>query len=213
MDDGGAYRLHRWSFPSAGTRFDLVDLGMTGPLDTPLRESRGSLLFNAGFFTDDGRPDGLSLAHGREESPLRRELSGGVLSVTRGIAHLHESETFALPSGTDFAVQCRPRLVVDGRVNIRTDDGRRADRTALCVRDRGAALELYVARTDHPTGMGGPTLFTLATELLRRGCEQALNLDGGPSTGVAWRQSETEVRLLRPRGPVRQGIRVTLPNR
>ena len=162
---------------------------------------------------DDGRPDGLSLAHGREESPLRRDLSGGVLSVARGMARLHESETFSPPPGTEFAVQCRPRLVVDGRVNIRSDDGRRADRTVLCVRDGGATLELYVARTDHPTGMGGPTLFVLATELLRRGCEQALNLDGGPSTGVAWRQSETEVRLLRPRGPVRQAIRVTLHGR
>lgn len=183
---------------------------MTGPLDTPLRESQGSLLFNAGFFTDDGRPDGLSMARGREHSPLRRELSGGVLTIARGVARLWESETFTMPEATEFAVQCRPRLVVDGRVNIRSDDGRRADRTALCVRDGGATVELYVARTDHPSGMGGPTLFVLATELLRRGCESALNLDGGPSTGVSWRQSETEVRVLRPRGPVRQGIRVTL---
>lgn len=210
LGDGGTYRLHRWSFPLRGTRLDLVDLGMTGPLDAPLRDSAGSLLFNAGFFTADGRPDGLSMARGREESPLRRELSGGVLTIGPGGAQLHASETFELPGGTRFAVQCRPRLVVDGQVNIRRDDGRRADRTALCIRDDGARLDLYIARTDHPTGMGGPTLFALAGELQRRGCRSALNLDGGPSTGVAWRQSQTELRVLRPRGPVRQGVLVTI---
>jgi len=51
----------------------------------------------------------------------------------------------------------------------------------------------------------GPSLFALAGYLARAGCESALNLDGGPSTGVAWRE-DGGVRLLPPRAPVRHAV-------
>ena len=71
-------------------------------------------------------------------------ISGGVLTVGPTGAALHETESFVLPPHVRFAVQCRPRLVVDGRVNIRSDDGRRAYCTALCIRESGARLDLFV---------------------------------------------------------------------
>ncbi|MEM1418286.1 MAG: phosphodiester glycosidase family protein, partial [Myxococcota bacterium] len=48
---------------------------------------------------------------------------------------------------------------------------------------------------------GGPTLLELARELAAAGCEQALNLDGGPSTGLV-----TATRTDLPRGPVRHVV-------
>ena len=51
----------------------------------------------------------------------------------------------------------------------------------------------------------GPTLFELATSLAGDGCEEALNLDGGPSTG--WASDIDGVRAFRsPRAPVRNGV-------
>ena len=94
-------------------------------------------------------------------------------------------------------------------MNIRSDDGNRADRTALCLRDGGRTLDVVVARTNDAAGRDGPTLYRFARALARRGCQQALNLDGGPSTGVAWRDGE-QVRFLPPRSPVRHAVAIWL---
>ena len=56
----------------------------------------------------------------------------------------------------------------------------------------------------------GPTLALLADMLVSRGCEGALNLDGGPSTGVARRQGG-EVHVVAPRGPLRHAVAVWVP--
>ena len=121
-------------------------------------------------------------------------MSGGVLWIKDGVAHLTATEEYR-PDPVDFAVQCKPRLVVGSRVNIRSDDGRRAPRTALCLRKAGASIEADVALGDGDDG--GPTLMELATELADASCEEALNLDGGPSTGWASRWGRTD-RLLSP---------------
>jgi hypothetical protein len=43
-----------------------------------------------------------------------------------------------------------------------------------------------------------------------RGCQHALNLDGGPSTGVAWREPDG-THALAPRGPLRHAIAIWVP--
>jgi len=207
LGDGTSYRMYAWSFPLRDAELDVVDLAFTTPMEGALAAAGASLVFNAGFFGVDGAAQGLAIARGRTISALSPPLGGGVLSTRARRASLHEAETFQLPSGTDFAIQCRPRLVVDGRANVRRDDGKRADRTALCIRDHGERLEMLIARTEDPTGMSGPTLHAFARTLERRGCEAALNLDGGPSTGAAWRDRGA-VRVLDPRGPVRLAISV-----
>jgi hypothetical protein len=97
----------------------------------------------------------------------------------------------ALPPKLEFAVQCGPRLIErDGSVGIHRNDEKRAARTAACVRDGGQRLDLIIAFTPEQPG-DGPTLFELARRLSMplaagdpSGCEAALNLDGGPSTGM-----------------------------
>jgi hypothetical protein len=204
-----AYRLHAFRVPLARTRLDIVDTGMNRGLEAVLRDSGATLVVNGGFFGVRGEPEGLAVSGGRVLSPLLARIGGGVLTERAGIARLFAAETPPAPDDADFAVQCRPRLVVENTVTIRSDAGRHADRTALCVRDGGAVLEVIVARSDDDDGRDGPTLFTLARLLAARGCEQALNLDGGPSTGAAWRDPRG-VRVLPPRGPVRHAVVFTL---
>jgi len=206
LPESGTYRLHRWTFALASLRIEVADLGFTQTLDAALRQKRAVLAVNAGFFDMAGEPEGLVVVRGRTLSRLAPRLGGGVMTIDEaGRPSLHAAEEFVLAPGTDFAVQCRPRLIVNGQVNIRSDDGKRADRTALCLRDGGSSLQVIVARTDHPNGGGGPTLRAFAERLLHHGCEDALNLDGGPSTGAAFWQ-DGEVRMLPPRGPVRQAL-------
>jgi uncharacterized protein YigE (DUF2233 family) len=202
------FRLLVFALPLAGARFQVVDLGMTRDLERVLRQTGVSLVFNGGFFDPAQRPEGLVVSAGTVLSPHSDALGGGVVTVSGGHAALFPAEGFVTPPGTDFALQARPRLVVDGGSNLSRDDGRAAERTALCVREQGRVLEIVVARGE--VAGKGPTLSLLADMLASRGCEGALNLDGGPSTGAAWRQGG-EVRVLAPRGPLRHAVAVGVP--
>jgi hypothetical protein len=201
-----AWVTHRWTFALGEVALTIEDARMSTRLDEVLERASAELVVNAGFFDPEGKPVGLSVSGGRVLSPPSRTMSGGVLSVEGGVGSLAPTEGFELPSPIpDFAVQCRPRLVVDRIVNIRSDDGVRAERTALCLRDAGSTLDVVLSRP--ALGAPAPTLFELATSLAAFGCDQALNLDGGPSTGAAVRGS-SGVELVAPRAGVRQAVAV-----
>ena len=124
--------MYRWRLELKRVALGLAPVDEAGSLAKVLAEREAGLVFNAGFFGLDGEPVGLSAAGGRVWSRHRPGLSGGVLTVRDGRATLHKAETFAHEgSAVDFALQCRPRLVVKGRVNIGHDDGKRADRADL----------------------------------------------------------------------------------
>jgi uncharacterized protein YigE (DUF2233 family) len=201
------YTLHRFRFDLATTRLDFTDLAFERPLESALEESNAALVVNGGYWDRENRPEGLAIARDHHVSDFSASLGGGVLVVDQGHATIldAEAEGFEPPSGVDFAVQCMPRLVVDGAVNIRRDDGRRADRTALCIRDGGRTLDVVLAKTEEPTGHGGPSLYAFAEKLVEDGCEQALNLDGGGSTGAAYFRAGA-VERVPPRTPLRLAI-------
>ncbi len=180
---------------------------MSTELDGVLARTEAKLVVNGGFFDPRGNPIGLAVSDGKVLSTFSPGMSGGVLWIREGVAHLTATEEYR--SGpVDFAIQCRPRLVVGSRVNIRSDDGRRAPRTAVCVRSSGQSLEFDMAGEggDDP----GPTLKELASELADLGCEEALNLDGGPSTGWASRE-DGGVAFDPPLAPVRHAVVVRSP--
>ncbi len=211
-DDGGSlvedahrYDVKRWSFPLDQYELSIEDVGMSTALEPVLRRTNGELAVNAGFFDRDGKALGLAISNGAKLAPLAKSLSGGVLTIDPEGAKLFASETLTLPEGVRFAIQCRPRLVVDGAPNVKRDDGKRSERTALCIRDEGKTIDVFVVRQEGSAVEAGPSLYALGQFLARRGCEGALNLDGGPSTGVAWKEGE-EVKREGPRGPVRHAI-------
>jgi uncharacterized protein YigE (DUF2233 family) len=144
---------------------------------------------NGAFFDPQLEASGL-LVSGRVV--LARERSGGgsgVLAIAQRRARLLRRGA-RLPAQTDFAVQCGPRLIEpDGSVGIRSDDGQRAARTAACIRNGGQELDIIVVTSKgRPGGAGLLQLARWLSEPLApgepSGCEAALNLDGGPSTGI-----------------------------
>jgi hypothetical protein len=128
---------------------------------------------------------------GKQLSPMREALNGGVLTLHEGRASISASRGYSLPQNALLALQCRPRLVVDRGVVQGLNATTQAARTTACVRDGGTTLDMYV--TD-PEGQG-TTLDAMARWLLGEGCDQALNLDGGPSTAAAFHERGEVVRL------------------
>jgi uncharacterized protein YigE (DUF2233 family) len=186
------------SFPVSSVELSIEDVHMSTRLDDVLRDRSVDLAVNGGFFDERGEPIGLAVSEGKPLGRFAPGMSGGVFWIRGEDAHITATEEYRQPD-VDFAVQCRPRLVVSSRVNIRSDDGKRASRTAICLRDGGKTIELALARGAH--GDAGPTLLELAEELLATGCEDALNLDGGPSTGWAARSF-----VSLPAAPVRHAL-------
>lgn len=210
VEDARRYAVMTWSF--ALDRYDLriEDANMTTALDSVLTKSGAELVVNGGFFDPDGKGVGLAMSEGAILSKLKTSLSGGVMTSDGSRARLFATEGFSLVDGgadaetPTFAIQCRPRLVVESAANVKSDDGKRAERTALCLREDGRRVDVIIVRRSDDGESPGPSLFALAKHLASDGCEAALNLDGGPSTGVAWRDKATgAVTLIAPRGPVR----------
>lgn len=145
---------------------------------------------NGAYFEPDFAPSGLLLSNGVTLGRIAPRGGSGVLTLRRGLASVEASDGFPEDFAGELAVQCGPRLVEEGGiVGIHRDDGRRFARTAACVRDRGRTLDLVLTwNLDAP--LRGPGLQWLARRLAGpsptgdpTGCERALNLDGGPSTG------------------------------
>jgi hypothetical protein len=204
VEDARRYAVRTWPFAVARYDVHIEDAEMTTALDAVLERSGGELAVNGGFFDPAGKPLGLAVSEGAVLSRLAKAMSGGVVTWDGERARLWESESFTMPEGTRFAIQCKPRLVVGGAPNVRSDDGQRSERTALCLRDGGKSVDVVIVHGEAGEA-GGPSLFALGRFLARRGCDDALNLDGGPSTGIAWRE-DGHVNQLAPRRGVRHAV-------
>lgn len=202
--DGERFALHRWTVPVEGASFSLED-AQRG-VDAPLARADGAVLaVNAGFFHADWTIDGLAIDRGRVLSPVRETLGGAVFHVASGRARIDALDRLHLSeAATEVAIQCMPRLVDAGAAAFTRETGRRANRTALCVRDRGRTLELWLVRAKPPGEQ--PTLRQLAAIMAGARCEDALNLDGGPSSGAAWRERDGTVASLPPRSKILQAL-------
>jgi hypothetical protein len=189
---GAELRMHRFRIALARVRIEIAQLGFQTPLAAALGDA--DLIVNGGYFAGQGserRVQGLVYAGGRELAPLDLPLGGGVLVVQRGRGRLEAAGAARSFDGAELALQCNPRLIVAGERMAGLNDRARAARTALCLRDGGATLDAYL--TDPRSAQ--PTLRELADQLLARGCRDALNLDGGPSTAAAFRQADGVVRI------------------
>ena len=148
-------------------------------VDAMARGASAKVAVNAGFFDEGGRPLGLRVSEGVVKNKLRKA-DWGVFFVRDGtIRQVHTSEADA-SRGADFAIQCGPRLVQDGKpFHLKTGRHRRT------IIGSDPSGRVYLAVT-----LGFVDLNDLAQALARPvaqgglGLRYALNLDGGPSTAM-----------------------------
>ncbi|MEO1231341.1 MAG: phosphodiester glycosidase family protein [Myxococcota bacterium] len=156
------------------------------------------LVANAGYFTEQHRPTGLLVNRGQvlhRFVPEAGSAGSGVLTVQGTEVRLFERDAVdpKIIERADVAVQAGPRIIEpDGSPGIRGDDGMRANRTVLGRDGRGRLALVVVYAPEAGLGVG-PTLFELQQLLGPAGLgsvraelslDAALNLDGGPSTGL-----------------------------
>lgn len=162
---------------------------------------KAGLVMNAGYFTPEYRPTGLLVSNGKVLSPFVSTggpAGSGVLLVEAGKVQLLRREDVGTRrfDGADVAIQAGPRLLEpDGARGIRSDDGQHANRSFIGADERGWLVLGVVHRGDSGLG-GGPSLFELQRVLLQLKPHApavvfALNLDGGPSTGLHLRAKTT----------------------
>jgi|LSQX01.3.fsa_nt_gb uncharacterized protein YigE (DUF2233 family) len=177
-DAGGRATLHVLRVDPRRYRIRLVTAGEGATATAQeMAERHGAVAaINGGFFDERFRPLGLRVTRGRELRPLR-QADWGVFLIRAGKAAIVHTRDYR-PHGVEEALQCGPRLVVNGRVTrLKRQSARRAclgiDRQGrvLMVVTEGADLDATrLARVLRaPEAEGG-----LA-------CRDALNLDGGPS--------------------------------
>ena len=153
---------------------------------------------NAGYFTREFKPTGLLINDGKVLHPFIKKAGGagsGVLVAKNGRVRLLERDEVK-PNNlktADLAIQAGPRVIEpDGSPGIHGDDGNRANRTVIGYDGQGRLALAIIYSSD--AGMGtGLTLFELQTVLghpqlanmePNLSFRAALNLDGGPSTGL-----------------------------
>ncbi len=183
-----------------------IELAKGGAPLARLLPPGGLAVVNGGYFEADFRPSTWLKNGGVELAPKSDTSKGGVLAV--GAAGVYLGPFAGLGFEPELALQSFPLVVEpDGRPGIHSDDGRRAARTVVCL--VGGSLHFIVIAA--PRG-DGPTLFESAA-LMREapprgfGCHVALNLDGGPSTGV-WFGSQVAAKQRAPFSPVGYAIAI-----
>jgi hypothetical protein len=173
--DGLPFSKIEW--PGTGARLRILDNPRKRPL-AELADRAGALAaWNGGFYEPDFSPSGLLVERGRTLSPLTERGGSGVwVQHGRRAAIVPRGRYHGTPA-PDLAVQCGPILLERGGVmGISSDRPPTAARAAICVSTRRAP-SLYVT-------WERITLHRLARILKAQHCDTALNLDGGPSTGL-----------------------------
>lgn len=150
--------------------------GQTATVREMAERSGAVAAINGGFFDERFRPLGLRVSRGRQLHPLRRA-NWGVFLIRSGKAAIVHTRDYR-PAGVTEALQCGPRLVVNGQpTQLKPQSARRA-----CIAiDRQGRILLAVS---HGADVDATRLARLLCTPEARGglgCRDALNLDGGPS--------------------------------
>jgi uncharacterized protein YigE (DUF2233 family) len=181
----GVEHLHFADADGEVFRFDLqlFDVGVVVPgaarpmTAAQVRQQRKAVLaINGGFFDTDGRSLGLRIAGGKTIIGLRPRVDWGILLVRPGQAAIVHSRDYVPAPEISAAVQVGPRVVIAGQVpRLKPQSSRR---TAVAVDRSGRYLTVLATRARISAE-------ALGAALARLGCEQALLLDGGPSTQLS----------------------------
>ena len=162
---------------------------------------------NAGFFTEAWKPTGFLKSKTNKIAPFISKggpAGSGVFLLQKGRAIMIERDKAkpeALKHAT-FGIQAGPRVIENGGgPGIRSDDGKRRNRTLIGADQRG---RLVIACMISDDGWDdGVSLFEIQKLLGQSGIgasghedlrlQFALNLDGGPSTGFHLRHGRHRV--------------------
>ena len=188
---------------TAGHRVAFVDLrqAQSPPLRDVLSGHPSGAVVNGGYFDAHGDPVGLMRVSGIEATPVTSKplLSGVLIGGPGGPPRLVDRTSPEARLARNGR-QCGPFLV--GPHDTTGDRGLVAERTAVAFTgSRVALLTTTPATLDEVADV----LVAGGAALGIPGVERAMNLDGGPSTGMAYRTADGVVGI-EPRGRIVDAI-------
>ena len=143
-------------------------------------ETGALLLVNGGFFTEEMVATGRMVVDG-VASGVSYAGFGGMLAIGDGFVEVRSlvERPYDPHESLQYALQAFPMLVQNGEVGFPDETGRRARRTVVAMDVNGRLLFIVASQ-------GRFTLHELSKYLVESNLEldMALNLDGGPSTGL-----------------------------
>lgn len=154
--------------------------GQPKPLATWQAESGALITMNGGFFTEAYLATGLIVIDGQASGSSYVGFGGMVTMGEDGVEVRSLVERPYAPAETfDYALQSFPMLVLNGEPAYQNEDFDTARRTVIGVDGDGRVLLIFAS-------WGGLTLAELSSYLASAdlGLVNALNLDGGTSTGL-----------------------------
>lgn len=193
LENGLETRLVRWrgvkvrAFRAAPSRVEVAG-GATLDARDWLRKTRARVAVNGGYFDEHGKPLGLRVSNQIRTSPLRRA-DWGVFWIAQGVAHISHTRDFDARQSVAQAMQCGPRLVVNGKATDLKPQW--SQRTGVGVDERGRVV---LAVSDGPLALSDWAQVFASPRALN--CRDALNLDGGPSTQIAYSTLKFKGKLL-----------------
>lgn len=135
-------------------------------------------VINGGYFNDKSQPLGLRIADGKRTNAIYAKANWGVFYIRDGNAHIAHTRDYKPSPNTKQAMQCGPRLVVNGKTtDLKPQWGRRSGvgidargRVILAVCDGALSFDDWANLWADPNGLN---------------CRDALNMDGGGSTQMS----------------------------
>lgn len=141
---------------------------------------RAAGAINGGYFDKDGTPLGLLIHQGQTIRSLR-PVDWGIFLIRGGKAEIRHTRD-GVPAGTEEAIQCGPRLVIEG--DIPGFYPEISARSGIGIDPEGRVVLAA-------TSQGELSLRQFALALKTFGCVNAMNLDGGPSTQLFIKAGKT----------------------
>jgi len=159
----------------------LYDRANPGQVSEWFTRARPLLAVNAGYFTEDNQATGLIVSDGRRSGQSYAGF-GGMFAVRADRVEVRwlVAKPYSPSEPLLQVVQAFPMLVHSGgKAGISEDDGQLARRTVIGQDRKGRIV--FVVSPDAFFTLKNLAAFLAASDL---GLDTALNLDGGPSSGL-----------------------------
>jgi len=180
--DGHAVRIQGVFFREKQARFAVVDNAAGQSLGEAMAAHGALAGTNGAYFHPDATPVGLMVAGGKTIHEFERaRLLSGVFVVTKGRPRIVRSSKYTAAAGNSDALQAGPFLVEDGRVIAGLNATRAARRTVLATDGAGGWALLFLSSV---TLADAGRILVAAAVWPDFRIDQALNLDGGSSSGL-----------------------------
>ena len=137
------------------------------------QQNQALIAINGGFFTPKLRPLGLRIQNGNQLNPIQATNWFGIFYLQNDNPHIVAKSEFRNNKNIQMAIQCGPRLIIDGKIpKLKAGFD---NRTVLAIDKQNRVI---IAVTENQP----ISTTSMARILLKLDAVQALNLDGGNST-------------------------------